>query len=254
MRVQLIGSSLGNGEPRQFLMSYIVDDVIALDAGCVGFVAPVDVQRRIKHVFLSHSHLDHTVSLPVFLDNVYTPGPECPTVYGNDSVLECLQTNLFNDRVWPDFVRLSTAETPFLKLQRIEANQPWETDGYRITPVPLDHVVPTLGFVVEAGGISVAFISDTWPTAEIWNRLNATPNLKAVFLEASFPNSMLWLAERAKHLTPELFREVVGQFTGDIRIIAVHIKAAYHEQVVAELKALNIDRLEIAEANKVYEF
>ena len=49
---------------------------------------PLEDQSRIKHVFLTHSHLDHTASLPIFLDNVYVAGPDCPKVYAHPATLE----------------------------------------------------------------------------------------------------------------------------------------------------------------------
>ncbi len=82
-----------------------------------------------RHVFLSHSHLDHLATLPIFIDNVYVHGPMCPSVWGSPHVLETLQRDLFNDRLWPDMIRLSGEESPFLKLETVSAEQPIESKG-----------------------------------------------------------------------------------------------------------------------------
>ena len=57
---------------------------------------------------------------------------------------------------------------PFVKVELLEAWRPVEVCGLRLTPIPVDHVVPTLGFLVEAPGVTVAIPSDTGPTEEFW--------------------------------------------------------------------------------------
>jgi cAMP phosphodiesterase len=254
VKVTLVQSSVGTGKRHQVLASYIVNDIVSLDAGCIGFVSPLETQKKIQHVFLSHSHIDHTASLPIFVDIVYEPTPDCVTVWGNESVLEGLQTDVFNDRVWPDMIRLSGEETPFLKMELLEANKPVEIGDLKVTAIPLDHVVPTFGFLVQETGASFILVSDTSPTHEIWEIANSLPDLKAVFLEASFPNSFQWLAEKAAHLTPNLFKSEVAKLKQDVPIIAIHIKPAFEEQVIQELHELGIPNLEIGVPGKTYEF
>lgn len=254
MKITLVESSVGHGPRQQILASYIVNDSIVIDAGSIGFVSPIDVQRQVKHVFISHSHTDHLASLPIFIDNVYAPGPESPIVYGNADVLDCLQKHVFNERIWPDMIRLSAEETPFLKMEEIHDETPVEVDGVRITPVALEHIVPAMGFILEDGETSIAIVSDTNPTNRIWEVINQQKNLKAVLLEASFPNHMEWLAERAMHLTPELFAGELKKLKQPARIIAIHVKTAFDEQIKKELADLNLPNVEIGEPGKTYEF
>jgi ribonuclease BN (tRNA processing enzyme) len=235
-------------------MTYIVDDVVAIDAGCLGLVWPLEQQRRVEHVFLSHSHMDHVASLPLFVENVYQFGPACPTIYANAETLSSLEADLFNDRVWPDMIRLATEETPFMRLVRLEDEQPVRVGDLTITPVPLDHIVPTLGFLVDDGTTAVAFVSDTAPTRRIWEIANATPHLQAVFLEACFPNRMEWLAEKSAHLTTRLFDAEYRKLDRPLPVIVVHIKAAYRDEIVGELAALNLPGMRIGSADGVYEF
>lgn len=254
MKITLVESSVGHGPRQQILASYIVNDSIVIDAGSIGFVSPLDVQKQVKHVFISHSHTDHLASLPIFIDNVYAPGPECPIVYGNADVLDCLQKHVFNERIWPDMIRLSAEETPFLKLQEIHTETTVEVDGVRITPVAVDHIVPAMGFILEDDEAAIAIVSDTNPTNRIWEVINEQQNLKAVLLEASFPNHMAWLAERAMHLTPELFAGELQKLKQPAQVIAIHIKTAFDEQIKKELADLNLSNVEIGEPGKTYEF
>jgi ribonuclease BN (tRNA processing enzyme) len=253
VRVTLLPATV-HGPARQFFTSYLLNDTVALDAGSLGLYRGPAEQGRVRHVLLSHSHLDHLALLPIFLDTVYQGGPDCVTVYGSDPVLDSLRRDIFNDRVWPDFIRLSEVRPPFLKLRTLEAGRTVEIDGLRVTPVPVDHAVPTLGFLVEDDTSAVAFSSDTGPTAEIWERANALANLKAVFLEATFPEALAKLAEAARHLTPGRFAGEARKVRGPVRFIAVHLNPRAHARVVQELRALGLENLEIGQAGKTYSF
>jgi cAMP phosphodiesterase len=176
------------------------------------------------------------------------------TIHGSEVVLSCLQNDIFNDRVWPNMLHLSPPRAPFLKMAVLEPEQPIELEGLRITPIPVDHVVPTFGFLIEEQGSAVLIAGDTGPTEAIWQYANRTPNLKAVFLEATFPDSMVALAKASKHLTPALFAREIGKLKQSTRSVAVHIKARYREQVVSELEKLRISDLEIGAVDRAHTF
>jgi ribonuclease BN (tRNA processing enzyme) len=151
-------------------------------------------------------------------------------------------------------LHLSPPQAPFLKIAVLEPERAVELEGLRITPIPVDHVVPTVGFLVEEKDAAVLIVGDTGPTDRIWEYANRTPNLKGVFLEATFPDSLAWLAEVSKHLTPSLFAREVGKLKHRPRVVAVHIKARFRDQVVSELEKLGIPELEIGTIDKVHTF
>ncbi len=254
MRIRLLESSVGQADGRQFLISYLINDTIAIDAGSIGYLLPMEAQRRIQHVLLSHSHIDHIGSLPIFLDNVFEPVADCPAVYASASVLECLDHSIFNDVVWPNLEKISTPDAPFFRRQLIKPEEPFQVENLAVTPVTLRHIVPTMGFVLDDGDSSVGIVCDTLPSDDIWNTLNSRDNLQAVFLEASFPNSMQWLADKAHHLTPQTFREEAKKLTKPVPVIAVHLKAAYRSQIIDELEQLDLPNMQIAEPGNVYDF
>src|SRR5262249_35233637 len=225
-----------NGPPH-FLTSFLVNDSLAIDAGSLGLVSLQD-QIKIKHVLLSHSHMDHLASLPLFIENTFDPSRPPVTIHGNEHVIDCLRQDIFNDRLWPDFVSMSREGASFLKLQTFTPGRTISLAGLRITPVAVNHVVPTCGFIVDDGSAAVVIAGDTGPTEEIWQRANALPHLRAVFLEATFPNAMSDLADVAKHLTPELFAAEAAKVNANAAIIAVHLKARHYSSIVEELRAL----------------
>ena len=97
------------------------------------------------------------------------------TVHAGAETLESLRHDVFNDRVWPDFIGMSEKGIPFVKLEILEPGRPVEAAGLRLTPIAVDHVVPTLGFLVEAPGVMVAIPSDTGPTDSFWREAGASP-------------------------------------------------------------------------------
>jgi ribonuclease BN (tRNA processing enzyme) len=254
MKVQLLGSSLGNSAGHQYVSSFLINKTVAIDAGCLGFYGTPQEQEAIRHIFLTHSHSDHTASLPIFVENVWTPSGECPRVYGSPETLDSVQRHIFNDVVWPDFVALSKTMPPFLRLCTLQPEVQVEADGLRITPVPVNHLVPTLGYVIADDQCAVIVAGDTSPTTRLWEVAHQTTNLRAVFLEACFPNAMKQLAEVSCHLTPEMFRHEVAKMPPGVRAVAIHIKVRYRDEVIRELNALGFPNVEIGVYEKEYDF
>lgn len=257
MKVRILGSSPGvDGHPSkyQYAHTYLVNGRLAVDAGCLGWHgAPAD-QNSIKSVMLTHSHIDHVASLPLFLENVFNPPESCPRIYGSQALLDALQTHMFNEIIWPDFFHLLADGHPFCRTQVLEAEKTVTIEGLRITPVEVDHPVPTQAYFVDDGRDCVLFAADSGPTERVWEIARATPNLRAVFIEASFPNSLQGLADASLHLTPRTFAAEAAKLPMGLRIIAVHLKPRYRREVVDELEACGIEGLEIGQSGKLYEF
>jgi ribonuclease BN (tRNA processing enzyme) len=235
MRVELLPSSQPPSD-QQFLVSYLINDRVAIDAGSIGLLADLKKQEQVEHVFVTHQHIDHI------------------EVLSAESVLDLLQKDLFNGRIWPDFLALSTPEDPFLITTPLEAGQPVSRCGLVITPVPVSHAVPTLGLVVDDGEAVVAFPSDTGPTEKFWSHLNGLDRLDAVFLEISFPDYLADLAEKSGHHCTKTFVDELQKLRRPVRWIVVHRKPRYAEQIASELAAHNISGVELIQPGKVYEF
>ena len=156
MKITLIPSavSAGDGTRGFFLSSYLIDGAVAIDAGGLGCLGDISAQSRIQHIFITHTHIDHNASLPILLENVFRSSDQCVTIHAGEATLDSLQHDVFNDRIWPDFIKMSKHGLPFLKVETIEARRPVEVCGLRLTPIPVDHVVPTFGFLVEAPGVA----------------------------------------------------------------------------------------------------
>jgi len=256
VKITLVPSSVspGDGGRGYFLSSYVIDDVVAIDAGGLGLIGDLSAQFPIRDIFLTHSHLDHVASLPMFLETVFQSSDRRVTLHASAPTVESLRRDLFNNRLWPDFIGMSEQGTPFVDVEVLAPGRPVQVAGLRLTPIAVDHVVPTLGFLVEAPGVTVAIPSDTGPTEEFWQAAGAAADLKAVFLEASFPDAMSDLAVLSKHLTPAMFAAEARKLSRRVPFIAVHIKPRFYDAVVAELRALEFPEVQVGKPGGTYVF
>jgi ribonuclease BN (tRNA processing enzyme) len=254
MKVVMLGCSDCDTGSRQYVSSYVINGAVAIDAGSLGFHGTPKMQECVRHVFLTHAHADHIASLPFFVENAWTPTPDCPVVYGSPQTLDTVRRSIFNDEVWPDFVALSEKMPPFLRLQELKPEVPVEAAGLTLTPVCVNHTIPTFGYVVRDGDLAVILAGDSGPTTRIWEVARQTPGLRAVFLEAAFPNRMKPLAEASLHLTSEMFGQEAAKLPPGVQVIAVHLKVRYRQEIIRELEALNIPMLEIGECEREYAF
>jgi ribonuclease BN (tRNA processing enzyme) len=174
-------------------------------------------------------------------------------VLASREVLECLRSDVFNGRIWPDFFALSSPEGAFVVATEIEPFQPVARAGLTVTPVPVSHGVATLGLVVDDGRVAVAFPSDTGPTEALWRHLATVPNLRAVFLEVTFPNALAWLAREAAHHCTATFAAELPKLARDVRWIIVHRKPRYAAEIAREIAALGLPNVELVKAGQVYE-
>jgi cAMP phosphodiesterase len=110
MKIRILPSSVREPSRLHYLTTFLVNGEAAIDAGCLGAYGTPAEQTRMRDVFLTHSHADHTAALPIFLGNVIEEGLDEPSVHGPRSTLESLQQDVFNGRVWPDFVGLRLDE------------------------------------------------------------------------------------------------------------------------------------------------
>src|SRR5512144_1339249 len=186
MKLRVLGCFGGN-VPEHGMTSFLVNDSVCLDAGWVSGALSLREQVKVKDVIISHSHLDHTCSLPFLIDNNFSAPGFTLRIYAISEVIESMKNHLFNNNTWPDFTCLQNDLTPVLKLVEVPEEQPFRVNGLAIRAVRVSHVVPTTGFLVEDKTSVVAYSSDTAPTDRFWEMANRTRNLKAVIVETSFP-------------------------------------------------------------------
>ncbi len=223
LTIQLLPTSHGDRSGTQPLTSFLINNTIALDAGTIGFALSGAELAKINHVILTHSHLDHIASLPMAIAEVFPRLTRPMRVYSTEVVLRAVQDHLMNGVIWPDFSRIKMLNSDQMSLEfvQIHHRQTLTLDGLKFTAIPVNHEVPTVGFIVESADSAVAFTSDTCRTDEIWAAASQRENLKAVFIDCSFPDELESLAIASGHLTPKLVSEEAAKLTRHAKIICV---------------------------------
>src|SRR5262249_2502925 len=209
---------------------------------------------RVRDVVVTHSHSDHTAMLPIFIAEAYTSLTSPVVIHGTAEVISDLRNHIFNDHIWPDFekIHLIHKAEPSLRFETIEPRRQFTVGNLAIRPVPVNHTVTCMGLIVEDARAAVLFTSDTYTTDEIWECARQTRNLKAVFVDVSYPNELETLAAASKHFTPQSLAQDLKKLNRDVPVLAVHIKPSGRDQVIAQLAALADPRISVAEPDRVY--
>jgi ribonuclease BN (tRNA processing enzyme) len=239
----------------QRLTCFLIDDCVAVDAGSIAIALTDEQREKVRDIIVTHPHLDHIASLPIYIDDLY-PGLRQPIrIHATEEVIGLLERDVFNWNVYPRFSDLKNDYGPVMEYVPIPIGEPFSVAHLNVVAVPVNHIVPTVGLVVSDGRTSVAFSSDTAETDEFWKRLNQMKDLDALMVEASFPNRMAKLANVSRHFTPaSLNQELKKLAHNGMDIMAVHLKPSYREEIVEQLKALNIPKLSVMEPGRVYEW
>jgi len=233
----------------------VIDDRVTIDAGSIGIALSDAQQTTVRDVIVTHPHMDHIASLPIFVDDLFGDLREPVRIHATSEVIELLKADVFNDTVYPKFDLLKNAHGHVMQYVPFEVGREFKVAHLTCTAVSVNHIVPTIGLLLTDGVTTVAFSSDTAETEEFWELVNQSKKLHALFIEASFPDSMEGLAKASKHLTPASLRSELTKLNHNgMDILAVHLKPAHREKVVSELNQLKIDKLQVMEPGRTYEW
>lgn len=256
MRIQLLPSTFdaqGVATLEQRLTCFLIDDCVAVDAGSIAIALTNEQRPKVKDIIVTHPHLDHIASLPIFIDDLYPTLTEPMRVYATPEVIERLERDVFNWNVYPRFSELKNEFGAVMTYVPIKAGHEFKVAHLTVKAIPVNHIVPTVGVIVSDGKRTVAFSSDTAETDDFWKEVNGLKRLDAILIEASFPNSMAKLADVSRHFTPaSLAKELHKLKHNGLDILAVHLKPAYRETIIAELKALDLPKLGVMEPGRTY--
>lgn len=247
MKLHVLGCH-GGELPQCRSTCFLIDEVLALDAGALTRTLPLEQLSRIDDILLSHSHFDHVKDLPLLADLIVGRRDKPVTVWGSRECITTLRENMFNDALWPDFTRIPTRRSPVFQLKSFRAGASFKVGRYAVTSVPVTHPVEACGFVISDGKSALGMSGDTGPTNKLWDLFNRTKNLKAVLLETSFPNELQKLADISGHLTPRTLQSELEKFDRDgAEVLLYHLKPAFVARLKKELSALPVRVLELGD-------
>jgi ribonuclease BN (tRNA processing enzyme) len=253
MKIQVLGGY--GGESIDCRMTcLLINDTVALDAGSLSQALPIEEQVKVGSIVLSHSHMDHTNSLPFFIENVYGKSNGAIRIYSSPATVYAIRKYLFNNATWPDFTRLPNHLLPAVQFEELADEVPLELEGVTYTPIPVDHLVPTHGFLLRQGRSAVLWSSDTGPTHRFWEIANQTQDLKALCIDVSFDNALQEIADVSLHLTPRTLLKELEKLERKVPILLHHLKPPCIARIKEEVRAMQNPDIEFLEQGKTYEF
>ncbi len=234
MRVEVLGCDGGIGGTLRTCALRVDDDVL-IDAGTGLGELPLSALIGIEHVFVTHAHLDHFAHLPLLIDAVMTRRSSPVTVHAEEKTLRALEAHVFNWSIWPDFTQLPSPESPSMRFSSVKVGETVVLGTRRITPVPAEHTIPTVGYQLDAGRASLVYCGDTTVCDPLWHSVNAIDNLKYLIIETAFDDTKLQLAERAKHLCPTLLAAELEKLQRPAEVYVSHMKPGLRETIMHEI-------------------
>ncbi|MGA9162935.1 MAG: 3',5'-cyclic-nucleotide phosphodiesterase [Thiobacillus sp.] len=236
MKLTILGCSGGIGSGRH-TTCFQVDDDILIDAGTGITTLSLEQLLTIDHVFITHSHLDHVLGLPLLLDAVGEKRSTPVVVHALPEVLDILAADLFNWRLWPDFREIPSAATPWLRFEPLPFGAMCTLGQRRFIPLPVQHVVPACGFQIRTPVGSLVFSGDTSRSAAFVAALNAIPDLRHLIVETSFENALIDVARDSQHHWPDSLAADLDKLSVHPEVWITHLKPGNEAAIMGELRA-----------------
>jgi cAMP phosphodiesterase len=237
MKIKILGAH--NCETLEYGHTcFIVDDILAVDAGSLTPNLSMEEQNHLQAVILSHRHYDHIRDIVALGTNLYHSSTKVD-IYASSDVIDTLNTHFFTSGIYRNLAE-EPKDNPALRLNVVEPLQAYHIAGYEITPVPVNHFGITTGFkIVSPEKEQVFYTSDTGPgLEECWK--NVSPRL--LIIEVTEDNASGEDSEKSAHLTPNLlnkelvsFKEINGYLPD---VITVHMSPELEDTIKVELSAV----------------
>ena len=242
MHIQILGAHNCESQNTK-LITLLIDDVLAIDAGALTSSLSFPAQQKLKAILLTHHHYDHIRDIPAIAMNAFLHETTI-NIYSIPTVYDALATHLLNDNLYPDFLKKPQVN-PTIKSNVVKPNKTEQIDGYRVLAVPVNHSAPAVGYQVTSPDSKTLFYSgDAGPgLADCWQYVS--PQL--LIIEVTAPNSYEEFARQSGHLTPSLLEQELSYFQklkGYLpQVITVHMNPRQEKEIEAEIaitaKSLN---------------
>jgi ribonuclease BN (tRNA processing enzyme) len=237
MKVRVLGCSGGIGRGVA-TTSFLIDDDILIDAGTGVCSLTLAEMRKLRTIFISHSHLDHIASMPLLADTLFDTLIGQPLqVYAQSNTIKALRDHIFNWSIWPDFTVLPHKTNAVLRLDAMKPGEVLAIDGRKIEMITVNHAVPGAGYRVESAGRAFAFSGDTTSNENLWVSLNKHKRLDLLFIETAFADEDIELARVAFHYCPALLARDLPKLKHKTRVCISHLKPGEEKLIMKQCRA-----------------
>lgn len=220
------------------LASFLIDDILAVDAGSLVSELSFAEQEKIKAILLSHGHYDHIRGIPAF---AFNNSRHTTKVFATRETLEILSSHLIDGIIYPKFTeKISFLEKPALELVPLEPFRSEDIEGYIVLAIPVNHPIGAVGFeIASKDGKKVFYTGDTGPgLLSIWKHIS--PDL--LIIDVTFPNKLANVAKDAGHLCPEMLKEELIEFRrakGYLpQVVLTHLSPQFEEKIRVEAQEI----------------
>lgn len=255
MELHVIGCH-GGETPRHRASTFLVDGTLAIDAGAVTRGLDLDQQAKLEACLVSHAHLDHVRDLATLADNRCQMRCAPLIVASTKATIQSLKQHFFNGVLWPDFsvIPSGVPGRSTIEFVELDLETPTLVANRTVKAIAVSHTIDCAGFVVESNGAALAYSGDTGPTDRFWQVLDATPNLKGMLIEVSFPDREAGLAKVSGHYTPASLALDLRKYSRSetMPTFLYHIKPLYQREVETECARLTGLALEVPRIDDVF--
>jgi ribonuclease BN (tRNA processing enzyme) len=255
MEIRILGCH-GSLMPGCHTTSFLLNGKFLIDAGTVASVLSIEEQMNLEWALITHAHLDHVKDILFLADNFCTRERDPFTVMAPQGIIDLLHANLFNNVIWPDFSVIPSLENPAIRFLALDPRTEYILSGLSVLPIPVNHTVETMAYLIEDKDCSVLISGDTGPTEEMWEKARKADNLKAVFIETSFPDEMKKTAALAGHLTPSMVKQELRKLGPcSPEIYLYHLKPQYYEPLSRQIASMGTGKsLHVLRDGDVFRF
>lgn len=236
MKLTVLGCSGGIGADLS-TTSILLDGDILLDAGTGVGELTLAQMKKIRDIFITHSHLDHIVGIPLLVDTIFSSLKQPLVVHAHPETLNAMQDHIFNWKIWPDFTELPNKSNPCLRFSPMLHGEQLVIRDRQIEMIPVNHAVPAVAYRVSSNASHFAFSGDTWSNDTLWAALNALDHLDLLIVECAFADEDEEISRLAKHYCPKILSYDIKKLKHRPKIGITHFKPGDEERIFSECQA-----------------
>lgn len=233
MRLKILGWSGGIGGQLR-TTCFQIDDDILIDTGTGLGEMELNDMTGVRHIFLTHSHMDHIAGLPLLADSMFGVNDEPIVVHALEKTIKALKAHIFNWVIWPDFSELPSIEKPCIIFQAMQPGEKISIRNREIEMIAVNHTVPGVGYCVKDHRATVAFSGDTTTNDGLWDALNQYETIDLLFVESAFSNKEIEISKLAKHYCPSLLGEDIKKLKHQPDVWLTHFKPGEEDVIFKE--------------------